>query len=65
MSVDLLELGHSALGELVAEVVFVGGATVVLWITDPGDRDDLDTPIGTLRAQFPGSSSAGVRWRGR
>lgn len=35
MSVELLELGASALGELAGEVVFVGGATVVLWITDP------------------------------
>lgn len=35
MSVELLERGHAALGELVDEVVFVGGATVTLWITDP------------------------------
>ncbi len=35
MSVELLELGAAALGDLVEEVVFVGGATVVLWITDP------------------------------
>lgn len=36
MSVELLELGTAALGDLAEEVVFVGGATVVLWITDPG-----------------------------
>jgi predicted nucleotidyltransferase len=36
MSVELLELGAGALGDLVEEVVFVGGATVALWITDPG-----------------------------
>jgi hypothetical protein len=36
MSIELLELGAAALGELAEEVVFVGGATVVLWITDPG-----------------------------
>ena len=35
MSVDLLELAAAALGELRDEVVFVGGATVGLWITDP------------------------------
>ena len=35
MSIDLLELGASVLGDLVDEVVFVGGATVTLWITDP------------------------------
>jgi predicted nucleotidyltransferase len=36
VSVELLELGASALGDLTGEVVFVGGATVALWITDPG-----------------------------
>jgi predicted nucleotidyltransferase len=35
MSIDLLELGASVLGDLVNEVVFVGGATITLWITDP------------------------------
>jgi predicted nucleotidyltransferase len=35
MSLELLELGASALGEIAEEVVFVGGATVTLWITDP------------------------------
>jgi predicted nucleotidyltransferase len=36
MSVELLELGAAVLGDLADEVVFVGGATVSLWITDPG-----------------------------
>lgn len=36
MNIELLEQGATALGELVDEVVFVGGATVTLWITDPG-----------------------------
>lgn len=36
MSIDLLELAADALGELLEDVVFVGGATVTLWITDPG-----------------------------
>lgn len=35
MSVELLERAAAALGDLTEEVVFVGGATVVLWITDP------------------------------
>lgn len=35
MTIDLLEFGHAALGALVEEVVFVGGATIALWITDP------------------------------
>jgi len=36
VSVELLELAADALGELVENVVFAGGATVTLWITDPG-----------------------------
>ncbi len=35
MSIALLETGAQALGELTAEVVFVGGATLSLWVTDP------------------------------
>jgi hypothetical protein len=35
MSIAMLEHAARALGELRNEVVFVGGATVSLWITDP------------------------------
>jgi hypothetical protein len=35
MSVELLELAAGALDDLLDEVVFVGGATLTLWITDP------------------------------
>ncbi|MES1193323.1 MAG: nucleotidyl transferase AbiEii/AbiGii toxin family protein [Solirubrobacterales bacterium] len=35
MSIDLLEAASTALDDLLPEVVFVGGATVELWITDP------------------------------
>jgi len=35
MNVELLELASAVLDELCDEVVFVGGATVALWITDP------------------------------
>lgn len=35
MSIELLEAAAEALDELLDEVVFVGGATMVLWITDP------------------------------
>lgn len=35
MSIALLELAAATLGGLVDEVVFTGGATVGLWITDP------------------------------
>lgn len=35
MSVELLELAAAALDDLLPEVVFLGGAVVGLWITDP------------------------------
>lgn len=50
MNIELLELAESALGELVDQVVFVGGATVGLWITDPAappvrPTDDVDVVV--------------------
>jgi len=36
MSIELLELAADALDPLLDEVVFAGGATVALWISDPG-----------------------------
>lgn len=44
MSFELLERGVAALGPLTDDVVFVGGATIVLWITDP----TAPTPRATL-----------------
>jgi hypothetical protein len=35
VTVDLLELAAMALDHLLEEVVFVGGATLTLWMTDP------------------------------
>jgi hypothetical protein len=35
VTIDLLELAAATLGDLLEEVVFVGGATLTLWITDP------------------------------
>lgn len=35
MSIELLEHASTALGELSDEVVFLGAATIPLWITDP------------------------------
>lgn len=48
MSFELLERGVAALGPLKEDVVFVGGATVVLWITDPtapAPRPTLDVDV--------------------
>jgi DNA-binding NarL/FixJ family response regulator len=40
VSVELLELAARALEPLLGEVVFLGGASITLWITDPGtDRE--------------------------
>jgi hypothetical protein len=35
VSIELLQRATVALGDLVDSVVFVGGATIVLWVTDP------------------------------
>ncbi|MEA2128976.1 MAG: hypothetical protein QOJ85_1867 [Solirubrobacteraceae bacterium] len=43
MSIALLETACAALGDLLGEVVFVGGATVGLWITDPAAPDPRPT----------------------
>lgn len=55
----MLELAAEHLGELVAEVVFVGGATVELWITDeaapefrPTDDIDVIVEIATTRDYY-------------
>jgi predicted nucleotidyltransferase len=38
VSIDLLETAAAALGPLRDRVVFLGGATTVLWMTDPASR---------------------------
>ncbi len=50
MNVELPELAESALGELVEDVVFIGGATIGLWISDLGapptrPTDDVDVVV--------------------
>jgi hypothetical protein len=39
VNIELLERAAVALGELVEDVMFVGGATIELWLTDPGAID--------------------------
>ena len=43
MSVELLELAARALAPVLGEVVFLGGASISLWITDPGAPEPLPT----------------------
>lgn len=38
MSIELLETAAAALGDLRARVVFLGGSTITLWMTDPASR---------------------------
>lgn len=58
MNIELLELAASVLGDLTEEVVFVGGATVGLWISDPvappvRATDDVDVVVEvTTRTEF-------------
>jgi hypothetical protein len=39
VNIELLEAAAEALGELVDEVMFVGGATVELWLTRPSTME--------------------------
>lgn len=53
MSADLLELAASLLGDLTGELVFVGGASVHLWLSDPAappvrSTDDVDAICDVL-----------------
>ncbi len=47
MSTDQLETAAAALGPLLEEVVFLGGASIHLWLSDPAvpvarSTDDID-----------------------
>jgi hypothetical protein len=53
MSTKQLEIAAAALGDLRERVVFLGGATIELWITDPAARaprvtDDVDVVAEVL-----------------
>lgn len=66
MSADLLELAASLLGDLTGELVFVGGASIHLWLSDPAvppvrSTDDVDTICDVLGR--PGYHRLGERLR--
>jgi nucleotidyltransferase AbiEii toxin of type IV toxin-antitoxin system len=53
LSADLLELAASLLGDLTGELVFVGGASIHLWLSDPAappvrSTDDVDAICDVL-----------------
>lgn len=67
--VELLELAAEALGELVGRVMFVGGAVVPLWVSDPGapparPTKDVDAVIEILTRSEMASFESELRSRG-
>jgi hypothetical protein len=69
VSIDLLERGAAALGPLVEQVAFVGGATIVLWITDPGapaprPTKDVDVVINVTTRAALHDFESGLRAHG-
>lgn len=69
MTIDLLERAATALGPMLGEVVFVGGATVTLWITDPGapaprPTQDVDVVVEVLSRPALHAFESRLRARG-
>ena len=69
MSVEQLEVAAEALGELVDDVVFLSGATVGLWFTDPAARParvtvDVDVVAEVFTPVAYGRFQAALRDRG-
>jgi predicted nucleotidyltransferase len=58
VNIELLEIAADALGELLDDVMFVGGATIELWVTRPGavevrPTEDVDVVVEvTTRSAF-------------
>ena len=68
VSIHLLERAAAALGPLLDEVVFVGGATIDLWITDPAappPRPTLDVDVVVEVTTRLGYEGFGERMRAR
>jgi hypothetical protein len=68
VSADLIETAATALGPLLNEVVFLGGASIHLWLSDPGAPDtrateDIDAIVSTS-SRGDKSGSDGGRRRG-
>lgn len=68
MNVELLELAAAELGELVADVIFVGGATIGMWVTDPAappERPTKDVDVVVEVATRPAFHRFEARLRDR
>jgi hypothetical protein len=66
VSTEQLEIAAAALGELRERVVFLGGATIELWITDPAARaprvtDDVDVVAEVLTLSSYAAFQADLR----
>jgi predicted nucleotidyltransferase len=66
VSTEQLEIAAAALGELREQVVFLGGATIDLWITDPAARaprvtDDVDVVVEVVTLSAYAAFQAGLR----
>jgi hypothetical protein len=69
VSTEQLEIAAAALGELRERVVFLGGATIELWITDPAARaprvtDDVDVVAEVLTLSSYAAFQADLRGAG-
>ena len=62
MSLAMLEEAHDLLGGLVEQVVFLGGATTALWMTDPAAPAPRPTPLAFSRERHRGDRA---RWVNR
>ena len=68
MSLDLLEVTAEALGPLVSEVAFLGGASIQLWLTDtaaPQARETMDADIVVGVTGYREYAALGDRLRAR
>ena len=66
MSIELLEQAAARLGPVVADVAFLGGASLVLWIDDPGapqPRVTLDVDVIVLLDGYADYARLGERLR--
>ena len=65
MSAQQLEVAAELLGPMLGDVVFVGGATIYLWLTDPGAppaRATEDVDVICEVATRPSTTDSASDW---